>query len=109
MTKAKTAKKPKAKKAAVVWVQSYGPSGGWRTEEGPVTLYAYQTVRGRFGAQAAAEDGVAIRYGHEGRHVHHECGNRTCVNVNHLSSVAPDEHLRHHWAIRKGASHAASV
>lgn len=33
-----------------------------------------------------------------GFHVHHECGNRSCVNPDHLSLVTPSEHARRHRA-----------
>lgn len=31
-----------------------------------------------------------------GMHVHHECGNRACVNVEHLALLTPGEHASKH-------------
>jgi HNH endonuclease len=30
----------------------------------------------------------------DGLHIHHECGNKACVNVEHLRAVTPEEHPR---------------
>jgi HNH endonuclease len=32
----------------------------------------------------------------EGRELHHECGNKACVNVEHLRVVTPEEHRKLH-------------
>lgn len=32
----------------------------------------------------------------DGFHLHHACGEKLCVNVNHMTVVSPDEHGRIH-------------
>ena len=55
MTKAKTAKKPKAKKAAVVWKKVPGGEDGYDAVLGTVTAEAWKRV-GNPGFCAAASD-----------------------------------------------------
>jgi len=32
----------------------------------------------------------------EGHHVHHTCGNKACINPDHLEALAPSDHFRGH-------------
>lgn len=72
-----------------IWQGALDPNGYGKTKHDGVTIGAHRKVwmdeRGEIP---------------EGHHLHHACGNRACVNPDHLEPVTHTENVRRAWSSR---------
>jgi hypothetical protein len=68
----------------------------WTSYINPVTGYgAFSTAGWTFAAHRLSYE-LYVGEIPSGFHLHHRCGNRACINPDHLELLTPGDHVRHH-------------